>query len=63
MKIWLNAQKSEYEQTFNELIMCGNNMARALKEISEESDVVWEEGGESCPAYIQWMNLINKMGK
>jgi hypothetical protein len=24
--------------------------------------VVWEDGGESCPAYIQWKNLINELG-
>jgi hypothetical protein len=53
---------SDYEQTINELIKYGNNMAKALKEINEKYIVVWEDGGESCPAYIQWKNLINELG-
>jgi hypothetical protein len=49
---------SDYQQTIDELIKLGSNMAEALKEISEKYAVVWEDGGEACPAYIRWKNFV-----
>jgi uncharacterized protein YeeX (DUF496 family) len=60
---FIGVLNSDYEQTIDELIKSGNNMAKALKEINEKYVVVWEDGGESCPAYIQWVNLIASLGR